>query len=62
MPTFFYLIGRMLQILGMVYLGYALYLGISLERGGMTAEYKWLIIGGGVFIAGRLMERQWGRR
>ncbi|MFQ5912098.1 MAG: hypothetical protein ACE5JS_02840 [Nitrospinota bacterium] len=62
MATFLYLIGRMLQILGMLYLAYALYLGITLERGGMAAEYKWLLIGAVVFIVGRFMERQWGRK
>ncbi|MFQ5692575.1 MAG: hypothetical protein ACE5IM_05980 [Nitrospinota bacterium] len=59
---FLYLLGRTLQILGMIYLGYALYLGIVLERGGMAAEYKWLLIGAAVFFLGRLIERQWGRR
>ena len=62
MATILYIIGRTLQLLGMIYLGYALFMGISLEKGGMAVEYKWLGIGIVVFIVGRLMERQWGSK
>jgi hypothetical protein len=60
--TILYIVGRMLQILGMIYLGYGLFMGISLEKGGMAAEYKWLGIGILAFLIGRLMERQWGSK
>lgn len=62
METFLYIIGRMLQILGMFYLGWALYQGISLKHGGMAEEYKWLGIGVVIFLVGRLMERRWGSK
>ena len=52
----------MLQILGMIYLGWALYQGISLKHGGMAEEYKWLGIGVVIFLVGRLMERRWGSK
>lgn len=62
MATVLYLIGRMLQLLGLVYLAWAVYQGIALEHGGMAQEYKWFGIGVGVFVVGRLMERHWGAK
>ena len=60
MATFLYIIGRMLQILALFYLGWALYQGIALKHGGMAEEYKWFGIGIAVFLVGRWVERQWG--
>lgn len=62
MATLFFFIGRALQILGMLYLAYALYQGVTLERGGMATEYQWLLTGIAVFFIGRLMERRWGTK
>lgn len=52
-----YFVGRAMQVLGMLQLGVALYLGVTLE-GGMAEEYKWLGIGAAVFLMGRLLERK----
>lgn len=53
----------MLQLLGLVYLAWAVYQGIAfVEQGGIAQEYKWFGIGVGVFVIGRLMERHWGTK
>jgi hypothetical protein len=52
-----YFMGRAMQVLGMVQLAIALYLGVTLE-GGMAEEYQWLAVGVAVFLAGRLIERK----
>jgi len=53
-------LGRILQVIGMLTLGVALFVyGFGEED--MTAELAALMLGSLVFLAGRLIERQGGR-
>ena len=55
-----FFLGRTLQVIGMLTLGVALFVyGFGEED--MNAELAALMLGGLIFIAGRLIERQGGR-
>lgn len=54
-----YWLGRALQIVAMVQLGYALYRGFTLDD--QRGEIALLGIGAALFIAGRLIEKRFAR-
>ena len=54
-----YYIGRAVQIIGMLELGYALYVGYN--QGEWKAELGHLALGSLLFIAGRFLERRFAK-
>ncbi len=56
-----FMIGKALQVVGMLTLGVAL-LVYGFGEQNMNAELGWLIVGSIVFLAGYTLEKRFGRR
>jgi hypothetical protein len=54
-----YYVGRALQLLAMIQLGYALYTGFALDN--QKRELWQLAVAVALFLAGRLIERRYAR-
>jgi hypothetical protein len=53
----FYLVGKLLEVAGMLTLGVAL-IGYGFLEEDMNAELGWLVVGAVVFSIGRVLERR----